>query len=148
MADALKSTDLRVARLTAFWQTLSPATLSKLAVIYHDQIHFCDPFNDVHGNAHLHALLERMFQRLHEPRFVVREVALQHDGAVLIWDFHYRLRNWRPQHQRYIHGLSHVRFGDDGRVVEHRDYWDAAAQVYAQLPVLGSVLRWLQARLG
>lgn len=89
-----------------------------------------------------------MFQRLHEPRFVVHAVALQHDGAVLMWDFDYRLRDWQPQRERSIHGLSHVRFGDDGRLIEHRDYWDAAAQVYAQLPLFGSVLRWLQARLG
>ncbi|CAN0478671.1 unnamed protein product [Phaeothamnion confervicola] len=148
MADTLKSTDRRVARLCAFWEDLSPATLSNLSAVYHQQIHFCDPFNDVHGITHLHALLERMFQRLHEPRFVVHEVALQDDGAVLIWDFYYRLRNWQPQRARSIHGLTHVRFGDDGRVIEHRDYWDAAAQVYAHLPLLGRVLRWLQARLG
>lgn len=147
MADALIPTDLCVARLCAFWETLRPATLSNLPAIYHHHLHFCDPFNNVHGSAHLHALLERMFQRLHEPRFVINGLALQHDGAVLMWDFHYRLRNWQPQRERSIHGLSHARFGDDGRVIEHRDYWDAATQVYAHVPVLGSVLRWLQTRL-
>jgi hypothetical protein len=28
----------------------------------------------------------------------------------------------------------------------HRDYWDAAEELYEKLPVLGSVMRWLKAR--
>jgi hypothetical protein len=29
----------------------------------------------------------------------------------------------------------------------HRDYWDAAGELYAQLPLLGALMRWLQRRL-
>lgn len=141
-------TDPRVTRICAFWETLSPDTLVMLASVYQEQVHFIDPFNDILGTAALHGLLTRMFERLVEPRFVVREVALQADGAVLIWDFHYRLRDWQPARQRLIHGLTHLRFGDDGRVLEHRDYWDASMQVYAQLPLLGAVLRWLRRHIG
>ena len=32
----------------------------------------------------------------------------------------------------------------DGRVVEHRDYWDAAEQLYEKLPLIGGVLRLLK----
>lgn len=148
MADALIAKDPRVARLCAFWEQLSPATLATLTAIYDDDTLFSDPFNDIRGAPAVHALLTRMFERLSVARFVVREVALQDHGAVLVWDFHYRLRDWQPTRDRLIHGVSHVRFGADGRVTEHRDYWDAAAQVYAHLPLLGAVLRWLRHRIG
>ncbi len=148
MADPLNTADLRVARVCAFWETLSPATLTNLLTVYDDAVRFSDPFNELHGAAPLRGLLERMFERLDAPRFVVLEVALQDNGAVLVWDFHYRLRNWQRERKRYIYGVSHVRFGADGRVIEHRDYWDAASQVYEQLPLLGSLLRWLKHRVG
>ncbi|MBK8957681.1 MAG: nuclear transport factor 2 family protein [Proteobacteria bacterium] len=148
MADALNFADPRVERVCAWWQHLTRDTLATLPQVYAGHVHFVDPFNDVHGAAALTTLLERMFERLVEPRFVVLETAVQEHGAVLVWDFHYRLRDWQPARQRLIHGVTHLRFGDDGRVVEHRDYWDAAAQVYAELPLLGAVLRWLRRRLG
>jgi hypothetical protein len=28
----------------------------------------------------------------------------------------------------------------------HRDYWDAAEELYEKLPVVGSVMRWLKRR--
>ena len=148
MADPLIDQDPRVARVCAFWESLSPASLVGLRAVYSETVQFRDPFNDLHDADQLEALLTRMFERLQTPRFVVREVALQNDGAVLVWDFHYRLRGWQPQRDRHIHGASHVRFGADGRVTVHRDYWDAAAEVYEQLPVLGALLRWVKHRVG
>ena len=148
MADPLKDRDVRVARVCAFWEDLSPVSLSGLRTVYSEAVQFRDPFNTLHSAEQLEALLTRMFERLQTPRFVVREVALQNDGAVLVWDFCYHLRGWQPQRERHIHGASHVRFGADGRVIVHRDYWDAAEEIYEQLPVLGALLRWVKRRLG
>jgi len=30
----------------------------------------------------------------------------------------------------------------------HRDYWDAAGELYAKLPLIGAVMRWLRRRAG
>ena len=49
--------------------------------------------------------------------------------------------------ERRIHGSSHLRFAHDGRVAYHRDYWDAAEELYETLPLLGSLLRWIKRRL-
>lgn len=42
-----------------------------------------------------------------------------------------------------IRGVSHLRFNAEGKVVRHRDYWDAAEELYATLPGIG----WLMRRL-
>ena len=34
----------------------------------------------------------------------------------------------------------------DGRIALHRDYWDAAEELYEKLPVLGVLMRWLKSR--
>jgi steroid delta-isomerase len=35
-----------------------------------------------------------------------------------------------------------------GKVVWHRDYWDAAEELYAKLPAIGWLMRFLQPQAG
>ncbi|MFM8557948.1 MAG: hypothetical protein ACKODG_17565, partial [Betaproteobacteria bacterium] len=46
-----------------------------------------------------------------------------------------------------IRGATWLEFDDEGRVTLHRDYWDAAEELYEKLPVIGSMARWLKRRL-
>jgi steroid delta-isomerase len=141
---AMPAPDLRA--VIDYWETLSPETIPAMTAVYDADVYFRDPFHEFRGHAALTTLLEQMFARLDAPRFEVLETALQAGGAVLIWDFHYRFKGRQAGVPRVIHGASHLRFADDGRVVYHRDYWDAAGEVYEQLPLLGSVLRWVRRR--
>ena len=86
-----------------------------------------------------------MFATLQAPRFVVREVVADAGGAqcFLTWDFLFVAPRLGPGTQT-IHGGSLLRFGADGRLVLHRDYWDAAEELYAKLPVVGALMRWLR----
>ena len=43
--------------------------------------------------------------------------------------------------------MTHVRFDDQGRVLFHQDYWDAGSVVYERVPVLGSLVRFVKARV-
>ena len=33
-----------------------------------------------------------------------------------------------------------------GLITLHRDYWDAAEELYEKLPMIGGLMRWLKAR--
>jgi hypothetical protein len=61
---------------------------------------------------------------------------------MLLWEFHFRTRGIGAQ-AMCIKGASHLRFDAAGRVVEHRDYWDAAGELYARLPLIGAPMRLL-----
>jgi hypothetical protein len=43
-------------------------------------------------------------------------------------------------------GGSHLVLDADGCITLHRDYWDAAEELYEKLPVVGRVMRWLKAQ--
>ena len=133
-------------RLVHYFQTLSPATVAEMNEFYTEDAYFRDPFNEVNGIEAIKHIFSEMFVRLHEPRFVITEKIAQENGAILIWDFAFRIKSLKPNIARRIHGLSHVRFAADGRVNYHRDYWDAAGELYEQFPIIGSVLRWLKKR--
>jgi len=71
---------------------------------------------------------------------------LQDDQAFLTWDFLFRMRRFSNEEQ-CIRGATHVRFVSDGRVAYHRDYWDAAEELYEKLPVLSWLMRWLRRKI-
>lgn len=133
----------RLARLVEFWQTLTPERVALLDTYYTENASFQDPFNAVQGIAAITHIFDDMFLRLVNPRFEIRETVASGDAAFLVWDFTFGIRALKPDVRRRIHGSSHVRFAPDGRVCYHRDYWDAAGELYAQLPVLGGLMRAL-----
>lgn len=134
-------------KLVNYWQTLTPASVAAIGIVYADDATFRDPFNDLRGLDRIRPVFAEMFVRLDEPRFTIIETIEQPHGALLIWNFDFRMKALKPTLARRIHGTSHVRFGPDGRVVYHRDYWDAAGELYEKLPVVGALMRWLKRKM-
>lgn len=135
-------------RLVDYWQTLTPASVDALPTLYAADAYFRDPFNDVTGIEKIHHIFADMFVRLDAPRFDITETIEDPHGALLIWDFTFRIKSLKPELARRIHGTSHIRFAHDGRVQYHRDYWDAAGELYEQLPWVGPLMRFLRKRAG
>ncbi len=144
-AAAASQADPRVAAIVQFFENLSPADLGRMDRVYTPDARFKDPFNAVQGPAAIAAVFEHMFKSLDRPRFVVLDVVHQDERLFLSWDFVFARRRWRPGEQR-IHGASLLQLAADGRISEHRDYWDAAEELYEKLPLLGSLMRWLKRR--
>lgn len=144
----MNSTDFTAAseRVARFFETLQPDDLARLGQLYGVQARFKDPFNDVTGLPAITAIFEHMFANLHEPRFVVTERVVQGQQCVLVWEFHFRFKTVRPDEAQCILGASHLRFDELGLVTLHRDYWDAAEELYEKLPVVGGLMRWLKKR--
>ena len=132
-----------VQRIQQFFETLAPADLQGLADIYTADAHFKDPFNQVQGVAAIRHIFEHMFVSLDNPRFVIRDTLVQGDQCFLSWDFSFCMKRFNRKLQ-IIRGGSHLKLAADGRIHDHRDYWDVAEELYEKLPVLGALMRWLK----
>jgi limonene-1,2-epoxide hydrolase len=130
-----------------FFESISPADLRRLGTIYTEDAYFRDPFNEVTGVSEIARIFGAMFEHLDDVRFTILETVADDGGAMLTWDMSYRVRKWRPHQSQVIHGATHLRFAPDGRIAYHRDYWDAANELYAKLPLIGPVMRWLRRKL-
>ena len=135
-----------VAHIVTFFETLTPESVAGIGQIYDGQARFKDPFNEVEGVPAIQRIFDHMFASLHEPRFVVTQQVVQEDQCFLTWEFHFRFRTYRPAQSQIILGASHLVFASTGLVTLHRDYWDAAEELYEKLPLLGSAMRWLKRR--
>jgi len=134
-------------RFKVFWEHLTRERVAAIGEYYAADAYFRDPFNEVRGIPELRRIFDHMFEQLHEPRFTILEVVEEGGTAFFVWDFTFRMKSYKPDVVQTIHGSSHVRFAADGKVSYHRDYWDAAAELYAKLPVIGAVMRWLARKM-
>lgn len=137
--------DPRVQRVISLFETLVPADLPALRGVYAADARFKDPFNEVQGLPEIARIFGHMFKALEAPRFHILSAVAQGDDVFLTWDFDFRTRGRGAVAMR-IHGASHLRFDASGQVALHRDYWDAAEELYEKLPVLGALMRWLKRR--
>lgn len=129
--------------LEAF-ERLTPDSLDALAALVAEEVHFTDPFNDCRGRAAFRKVFERMFEDVDDPVFRVDYRMTEGARTIARWTFSFRFR----AREKVIVGLSELTFDlQSGLLTAHADHWDAARQFYEDLPVIGSLLRWLRRRI-
>lgn len=133
---------MKLDTLVDWYTTLTPATVAGISEIYHEEARFRDPFNDVYGHKAIAGVFEHMFKTTRRPAFHIN--ATQTEGAVawVSWIFTFFIYGKTLS----IEGVTRLDFAADGRVLEHRDYWDAL-DLLVELPMLGALLRHLRKRL-
>jgi steroid Delta-isomerase len=133
-------------RIVAFFEAITPQSVADIPNYYAASARFKDPFNDVTGLPAIEGIFAHMFVALQSPRFVVTERIVQGQQCFLTWEFRFRFRNFQKTQEQVILGGSHLVFSNDGLVTLHRDYWDAAEELYEKLPLVGGLMRWLKKR--
>ena len=128
--------------LCDYFERLSAANLDELDAHYATDAWFKDPFHEVTGVAAIRAILEHTFAKLPGARFrVTRRFPGADQHAVILWEMDFVMPITRQP--TTISGATHLAFDAAGRVTRHRDYWDAAEELYARLPVLKWLMRGL-----
>lgn len=137
--------DARVARIVELFEHITPADLARLGEFYSPAARFKDPFNDVQGVDAIRQVFEHMFTALDAPRFAVHDIVQQGDMFFLTWDFKFRFKRGDAA-QQTVRGCTHFQLDGQGLIQLHRDYWDAAEELYEKLPLLGPLMRWVKRR--
>ena len=135
-----------VERLVQFFEQLKPQDLPRLPEIYALDARFKDPFNEVQGLPAIERIFAHMFEALDQPHFIVTERIVQGQQCFLVWDFRFRFKRFDTATWQTVRGGTHLAFDVQGLVTLHRDYWDAAEELYEKLPVVGGLMRWLKRR--
>ncbi len=132
----------RLEPLLHWYGSLAPDSLARIGEFYHPQARFKDPFNDVQGLADIRRVFAHMFATTQAPRFVIGPHLAADDRAFVEWEFDFGLRGARYR----AHGATRFIFDGGGLVSNHRDYWDAAEELWQKLPVIGAPVGWLRRR--
>ena len=129
-----------------YFETLTPESVGQIKSLYAPAARFKDPFNDVRGTAEIERIFQHMYVSLTQPRFVIVEQIVDGSQAFLTWEFRFKFKRFDTQTEQVVFGTTHLVLDERGQISLHRDYWDAAEELYEKLPVVGSLMRWLKGR--
>ena len=149
MTDVTSLTE-RLDRLTSFYENLTPQTVRNFTRYYAADARFKDPFNDVSGLPAIERIFSHMFEQVESPRFIITGcytgTGSVSGEAMLRWELRFKSRSMGREEQCIV-GSTLLTFDAAGRVTLHRDYWDAAEELFSKLPVLGPLTRALRRQL-
>lgn len=121
----------------------SPApTEAQWRELYADDVHFQDPTQEKQGIAAYLAAQEGLLQRCDDTYLKPGAIAIEGSTAFVEWEMGLKIKG-----VEFVYpGTTRLLFNADGRIVDHRDYFDFVGPTFAPVPVLGGFVRWLYSR--
>lgn len=126
---------------------LNANTLDLLAEIYTADVYFRDPVHELQGLPALRAYYGRLYDGVISCQFEFADEVIQGQQGMLVWIMRFQHARLRRGEVLELRGVSHLKFGDDGKVSYHHDYFDMGAFIYERVPVLGGIIRAIKNRL-
>ncbi len=117
-------------------------TAEQWRALYDEAVHFTDPTQERQGlDAYIEAQ-EGLLQRCDDVFLEPGAVALGSDVAFVEWTMGLKIKGIEFVYP----GTSRLRLGADGRIVDHRDYFDFVGPTFTPVPLVGGFVRWLYGR--
>ena len=137
-------------RVVHFFEHLQAVDVRRMGDVYTHDAQFKDPFNEVQGLPAIERIFAHMFDTLEAPHFVITQHVQQGAQCFVTWDFLFAMPRIQNGAVQTIRGATHFVLREEGgvwRIAVHRDYWDAAEELYEKLPIVGGLMRWLKRRI-
>jgi hypothetical protein len=110
--------------------------------VYDEAVHFTDPTQERQGLEAYIVAQEGLLQRCDDVFLEAGAVALSGDTAFVEWTMGLKIKGIE-----FIYpGTSRLRLGADGRIIDHRDYFDFVGPTFTPVPLVGGFVRWLYGR--
>ena len=108
--------------------------------LYAKDAFFKDGYKEVKGVDAIETYFLATTEAVVSCTFDIADVSVHEGNYYFRWVMKLTIKRDRDNPMEQI-GMSHIRFGPDGKVIFHADYWDTSI-VFERVPVLGSIIRW------
>ena len=137
-----------IEKFKALYDELNRNTLAAdaLSAVYADDVVFEDSLHRIHGLPSLLEYFEKMYENVESIKFDWQETALNETGGFVRWVMMFRHPRLNKGKSIEVAGVSYLGTRQ-GKVVEHRDFFDAGEMLYERVPALGAVIRTLKKRV-
>ena len=136
-----------IARFTEFLREWDPVTIAdSVRSVYASDAYFNDTIKEISTNEEVAHYLAESLAATELVRIEVNDVARSGVDYYFRWVMDIKFRNLNNGAWTQSEGMSQIRFDREGKVVMHRDFWDADGGLFAYMPVVGSLLRWIKGR--
>lgn len=110
--------------------------------LYDENVHFKDPTQEREGiKAYIEAQ-DGLMRRCDDVYLQPASIAIEGNIAFVEWEMGLKIKGIE-----FIYpGTSRLLFNDEGKVCDHRDYFDFVGPTFEPVPVVGSFVRWVYKR--
>lgn len=132
--------------LKSVFNNLNASNTNLLEQIYSEDLIFEDPAHKIHSLKNFKIYCQNLYQRVNKCKFEFKNVEYFNGGAILEWNMLLQHPRLNGGNEFSVDGVSVVKFND--KIYSHRDYFDLGAMLYEQLPILGSLTKFIKRKLG
>jgi hypothetical protein len=108
--------------------------------LYAKDAFFKDGYKEVKGVDAIESYFIATTKAILSCTFDITDVSVHEGNYYFRWVMRLTIQRDKENPIEQI-GMSHVRFGPDGKVIFHTDYWDTSV-VFERAPVIGFIIRW------
>jgi steroid delta-isomerase len=135
-------------RLAGYFANMTPDSVaSGTALVYADSAYLNDNITFVEGADAIEDYFRAAAEQASSVRVEFQDIARAGSDYYVRWRMTIttdRLNDGEPMES---FGVSHFRFDPEGRVLIHKDFWDAGTGIYEYLPGIGGLINALRGRL-
>ncbi len=110
--------------------------------LYNKQVKFIDPTQEKNGiDAYIKAQ-DGLIKRCDDIYLESHSIAINKNIAFVEWTMGLKIKGLEFLYD----GTTRLIFDEEGKVKEHRDYFDFCSGTFGNIPVIGGFFRWLYSR--
>ena len=120
----------------------TPPTREKWESLYNKNVKFIDPTQEKIGIDGYIEAQDGLTKRCDDIYLESHSIAINEKFAFVEWTMGLKIKGIE-----FIYdGTTRLIFDDEGKIKEHRDYFDFCSGTFGNVPVLGAFVRWLYSR--
>lgn len=134
-------------RIVKAFNDLNLNNLNSLDSFYDENIEFSDPITNIKGINAAKDYYAHVYKNVTQIKFEFKEIHCDGNHYFAKWFMHLQVKGLNSQKPYTVEGISELKFGNNNKVIYHRDYLDIGAMVYERLPVLGKIIQKIKSML-
>ena len=121
---------------------VSGPTSEQGRAVYAENVHFIDPSQEKQDVEYYIRAQDGLIRRCDDLFPETRCISLTADLASAQWRMGLKIKGLELTYS----GTTQLVSGEDGRIIQHRDYFDFVGPTFGSVPILGSIVRWIYKR--
>jgi hypothetical protein len=140
--------DAGIDRFAATYADLADdSTGARVRDLYADPLYFNDSLKTFRNRDALADYMQATSDMLADSGVTIDQILRDGSDVFVRWTMEFRTETMGRSIHSHSIGMTHLRFNDTGRVILHQDFWDSAAGLYRNLPVIGYALEQVDSRM-
>lgn len=139
-------TDAMTDRFAAFFSHRHGEPAPEPGDLYGQPLYFSDTLLTTEDRGAVLRHVRRMHEGTSEMSVEVLDRLVEGQDVYLVWQMRATFRPGTGAVTSNTIGVSHLRFGTDGRIILQQDFWDSTEGLYRHVPILGGLVGLVRGR--